>query len=269
MTQLTLLTQPAVPLEAPCITPDSFCGKTSQEIARLPVFYGNQQARLGDWFRVEDDDTVDIIANGDLARVKHIGEGMSRGRIVVHGNAGMHLGSGMSGGEIVVHGDAHDWAGAEMTGGSIYIDGNAGHGLGGAYGGSRHGMNRGSIIVLGNAGNEIGANMRRGLIVIAGDGGDFAGAFAAAGTIIVLGHLGTAAGAGIKHGTIIAFHSCELLPTFRFDCTYQPGFLGLILRSLCARGVALPDEYLTGCYRRYSGDLNALGKGEILVYDQH
>ena len=129
-------------------------------------------------------------------------------------------------------------------------------------------MNRGLILVDGNAGNEVGSVMRRGLIVVGGDTGDFTGVFATAGSIIVFGRLGARSGAGMKHGTIVAYHPPELLPTFRFDCVYQPGFLRLFLQSLRAHGVPVKDEYLAGSYRRYSGDLNALGKGEILVYDQ-
>lgn len=268
MITLTLQVQPAAPLEADSITPDHFVGKTAAEIAGLPVFAGNESARLGDFFVVAGDGADEIIVEGDLSRVKHIGAGMSQGRITIHGDVGMHLGAGMRGGEIIAHGNAGDWAGGEMTGGLIRIKGNAGHGLGGAYRGSRRGMNRGLIIVEGNAGNEVGATMRRGLIVVLGDVGDFAGAFTTAGSIIVFGRLGARPGAGMKRGTIVTFHPPELLPTFRFDCVYQPGFLRLILQSLRGHGVTVKDEHLAGYYRRYSGDLNALGKGEILIYDQ-
>ena len=165
-------------------------------------------------------------------------------------------------------GNAGDWAGAEMTGGKIHIRGNAGHGLGGAYRGSRQGMNRGLIIVEGNAGNEVGAMMRRGLIVVKGDAGDFAGAFMIAGSIMVFGKMGIRAGAGLLRGTIVAFQPPELLPTFRYDCSYQPDFLKLIFRELQNQGVPFLEAWATGFYRRYSGDFNRLGKGEILVYDQ-
>ena len=269
MTTLTLLAQPAAPLEADVITPDRFIGKTAAEISELRAFHGNETVRLGDFFAVEGDGTDEIVVTGDLTRVKHIGSGMTQGRITVHGDVGMHLGAGMRGGEIIVQGNAGDWAGAEMAGGLIRIGGNAGHGLGGAYRGSRWGMNRGLIIVFGSAGNEVGATMRRGLIAVMGDVGEFAGAFMIAGSLVVFGRLGPRAGAGIKHGTLITFHPPELLPTFRYDCLYQPGFLRLLLQGLRAHGVALDDDYLTGYYRRYSGDFTALGKGEILVYDRH
>ncbi len=269
MTTLTTIRQPEAPLEAEAITPDNFHGKSTDEIARLPVMHGNESAILGDFFDVDGEGTAEIILNGDLSRIKSIAARMTRGKVTVNGDVGMHLGTGMRGGEISVFGNAGDWAGAEMTGGKIHIRGNAGHGLGGAYRGSRRGMNRGLIIVEGNAGNEAGAAMRRGLIVVTGDLGDFAGAFMTAGSIVVFGKLGIRAGAGSLRGTIVAFQAPELLPTYRYDCSYRPSFLGLIFHELQTQGLLIPNNYMFGCYRRYSGDFNRLGKGEILIYDQH
>ena len=243
MTALTLKSQPQAPLEAEVITPDNFEGKSAAEIARLPVVHGNEPALLGDFFDVAGDGSLEIVLNGDLSRVKNIAAGMTQGKVMVNGDAGMHLGAGMQGGEIHVFGNAGDWAGAEMTGGKIHIHGNAGHGLGGAYRGSRRGMNRGLILVEGNAGNETGAMMRRGLIVVKGNAGDFAGAFMIAGSIIVFGKLGIRAGAGLLRGTIVTFQPAELLPTYRYDCSYQPDFLKLIFRDLKDHGAGSPREF--------------------------
>ena len=267
MTTLTLKSELKFPLEAEAITPDRFLGKSCVEIAALPVVYGNQPAALGDWFIVDGDGTPDLVIEGDLARVKQIGVGMTQGKITVYGDVGMHLGATMRGGEIVVHGCAGDWAGAEMHGGLIRIIGNAGHGLGGAYRGSRRGMNRGTIIVTGSAGNEVGATMRRGLIAVLGDAGDFCGAFMIAGSIVVFGQLGARPGAGMKRGTIVTFQPPELLPTFRGACSYQPTFLRMFLQQLRCLGVQIAQNQVDGCYRRYVGDMNALGKGEILVWE--
>jgi formylmethanofuran dehydrogenase subunit C len=268
MTVLKLIAKLATLLETGSISPDQFLGKTTAEIARLPLYAGRDTCRLGDFFSVVADGAEDILVEGDAARLSHIGEKMTRGKITIQGNAGAHLGAGMKGGEIHVAGDAGDWAGAEMAGGLIRIHGNAGHGLGAAYRGSRHGMNRGRIIVDGNAGSEAGSLMRRGLIAICGDAGEYAGTGMIAGTLLVFGRLGARPGAGVKHGTIVTFHPPDLLPTYRYDCLYQPGFLSLVLKSLRGQGVAVPEDYLSGRYRRYSGDFTALGKGEILVYDQ-
>ncbi len=267
MTTLTLKSQPAVPLQAEAITPDHFIGKTNAEIAALPIRYGNQGAALGDWFCVDGEGTSEIVIEGDLMRLKQIGAGMTQGKITIHGAAGMHLGATMRGGEIVVHGNAGDWAGAEMHGGVIRIMGNAGHGLGGAYRGTRRGMNRGVIIVNGNAGNELGATMRRGLIAVMGDVGDFCGAFMIAGSIFVFGKLGARAGAGMKRGTIVTFQPLELLPTYRSACSYQPTFLRLLLEQLRGFDVAITPDQINGRFHRYVGDMNALGKGEILVWE--
>jgi len=268
MTTLTLLSPLELPLEAESIVPDRFNGRSHAEIVEMPVFYGNERARLGDFFQVDGDGTAEITLKGDLSRAKNIAAGMTQGTVTIRGDAGMHLGSSMRGGEIHLYGNAGDWAGAEIQGGKIHIRGNAGHDLGGAYRGSRHGMNRGWILVEGNAGNETGALMRRGLIVVAGNVGDFTGAFMIAGSILVFGELGIRAGAGLLRGTIVTFQQPELLPTFCYDCCYRPTFLNLLFEDIRNQGLAIPEEYLKGRYLRYSGDFNRLGKGEILVYDQ-
>jgi len=268
MTTLTLKLQPAAPLEADAITPDNFQGKPAAAIARLPVMHGNEPALLGDFFEVDGDGSEEIVLNGDLGRVKGIAARMTRGRVIIQGDAGMHLGAEMRGGEVRVLGNAGDWAGAEMGGGIIRIRGNAGHGLGGAYRGSRRGMNRGLIIVEGSAGNEVGALMRRGLIAVGGDVGDFAGAFMIAGSIFVFGKLGLRAGAGLLRGSIVTFQPAELLPTYRYGCRYRPDFLNLAFQELRREGLSIPEGPATGTYQRYSGDFNRSGKGEILIYDQ-
>jgi formylmethanofuran dehydrogenase subunit C len=267
MTTLQITTELSIPLEAEAINPDRFGGQTLGEIALLPVTLGNQQACLGDFFAIRDDGSPDITVEGDLRRVKLIGAGMSRGQITLRGDVGMHLGAGLRGGRIIVHGNAADWAGAEMRGGQIFIHGNAGHGLGSAYRGSPKGMNRGLIVVTGNTAEETGTAMRRGLIVVGGTTGDYPGAFMIAGTLIVLGRLGGRPGAASKRGTIIAGQADELLPSYRYACTYTPVFLDLILRHLAEQGVAVPAAWRGARFRRYCGDLTALGKGEILIWE--
>ena len=118
MTILKLKMRPEAPLEAGAITPDNLLGKHAAEICRLPVTYGNETALLGDFFKVDDDGSGEVV-NGDLSRVKNIAAGMTQGKVTVNGAAGMHLGAGMRGGEIHAFGNAGDWAGAEMTGAEI------------------------------------------------------------------------------------------------------------------------------------------------------
>jgi formylmethanofuran dehydrogenase subunit C len=255
-----------IPVEAECITPDNLAGKSATEIASLAVQHGNASGPLGEFFAVEGEagDRV-IIIEGDCSRVKWIGSGMRSGQITIRGDAGMHLGAEMIGGEIRVEGNAGDWVGAEMRGGRIHVTGNAGHLVGACYRGSRVGMRGGVILVQGNAGNEIGSTMRRGLIVIGRDTGDFTGASLIAGTVMIFGQPGIRLGAGMKRGTIALFGPPpSLLPSFRLSCEFRPIFLRLYLRQLSTWGFRLANSFANGRFRRYCGDLVALGKGEVL-----
>lgn len=264
---LTLHTLPEVPVEAENITPDRLTGLTETEVASLSVQYGNKQATLGDFFRVEGSANGEIHLEGDLQSFKMIGQSMSSGRIIVHGNVGMHLGATMSGGEILVEGNAGDWAGAEMSGGLLHIMGDAGNTLGACYRGGKVGMLGGEILVHGKAGSEAGGAMRRGLIAIGGESGDFTGVNMLAGSIIVFGGLGWRSGAGMKRGTIVSMGEARILPTFGYACTYKPTFLRLYLSYLRQMGFPVEDAHINGHYRRWSGDTVELNRGEILVFD--
>jgi formylmethanofuran dehydrogenase subunit C len=259
-----------IPVEAECLTPDHLAGKSLAEIAALPVQHGNAAAPLGDFFKVSGDAADGAITiEGDCGRVKWIGAGMTRGRITIHGPAGMHLGAEMTGGEIVVHGSASDWVGAEMRGGRIHVHGDAGHLVGAVYRGGSVGMRGGVILIDGRAGNEVGAAMRRGLIAVGGDTGDFPGVSMIAGSLFLFGQPGVRAGAGMKRGTLAVFAaSLSLLPTFRYDCDYRPVFLRLYLRQLQEWGFVVRPEHFEGTWRRYSGDLVSLGKGEVLHWQR-
>ena len=267
MLRLTCFSTTTIPIEAGCITPNGLAGKTAAEITALPVQHGNAAAPLGEFFRVEGDAAdQNIVLDGDCSRVKWIGAGMASGKITIASNVGMHLGAEMRGGSIDLTGNAGDWVGAEMAGGAIRVRGNAGHLVGGGYRGSRLGMRGGTIIVDGKAGNEIGSGMRRGFIAIGGPVGDFPGVAMIAGSIFLFGKLGARPGAGMKRGTIAVLGDRpQLLPSFRCDCVYQPLFLRLYFRALRDKGFPVADRLAQASYRRFSGDLVALGKGEILI----
>lgn len=265
--EMRLDTIPEIPLEAELICPDKLSGKPAAEVAKLSVQYGSRQASIGDFFSVQGVCDDEIHLQGELSRVKFIGAGMTRGRIVVDGCVGMHLGAGMSGGDIRVAGDAGDWIGAEMSAGRIIVQGNAGHMVGSAVRGSHVGILGGEIIVHGSAGNEAGSAMRRGLIAIGGDSGDFTGVNMLAGTVVVLGRLGMRSGAGMRRGSIVSMHDAELLPTFAYACAYRPAYLRLYLLHLKALGMTVDDVQLEGSYRRWSGDNIELNRGEILLLD--
>ncbi len=257
-----------LPVEAEMISPDHLAGLSRVQVQALPILVGRRRRTLGDLFEVEGDGSAEIEIEGDLSHVKRIGQGMTQGRIEIQGPVGMHVGSGMSGGEIVVHGPVGAWAGAKMAGGTLWVHGDAGSMLGAPYVGETRGMKGGLIVVEGNAGPRAGERMRRGSMVIQGCTADLTGARMVAGSIVVLGKLGPRPGAGMKRGTIVALGGLEegLLPTFGYACTYQPTFLRAYLRYLQSQGVPIRPEQIDGEYRRYAGDVNTIGKGEILVY---
>lgn len=101
-------------VEAEVVTPDNFAGKTTEEIGKLLVWQGPKEYPLTDFFSVQGnggnsaEDTT-IIVEGDIPRVKRIGQEMTAGRVLIKGSAGMHMGSGMKGGEIIIEGDADSW----------------------------------------------------------------------------------------------------------------------------------------------------------------
>lgn len=257
-----------IPIEADVISPDRFEGLTLSDVAALTVFYGRRRMPLGELFDIDDGDGDDITVCGDLRSFKKIGYGMTRGRITLTGDVGPHLGAHMSGGEVLVEGSAGDWVGAHMSGGRITVSGSAGHYLGAAYSGEKRGVLGGTILVRGSCGREVGSRMRRGLIVVIGDSGEFTGAGMIAGSIFVGRRLGLRAGAGMKRGTIVALGDvAALLPTFRFVCRYRPIFLDCYFNhfgDLFAEAACAPQA----TFRRYVGDMNTVGRGEILVRDQ-
>jgi formylmethanofuran dehydrogenase subunit C len=264
---LTLREDPVVPLEAEVLCPDRLAGAGRAEIEALPVWHGNEQTRVGEFFAVSGAGD-DIRVEGDLRRVKLVGAGMTTGRLTVAGDVGMHVGAGMRGGELHVEGDAGDWAGAGMRGGRLVVRGSAGSRLGGVYPGERAGMRGGEIVVGGDAGAQAGAGMRRGLIAVAGRVGDAAGLRMLAGTIVALGGLGPRAGAGMRRGSIVTMAPVAPLATFVFSCVYHPPFLRLYLRRLRALGLAVSDAQLDGRYSRWCGDGLELRRGEILILEE-
>src|SRR5260221_8512034 len=103
----------SIPVECECITPDNLSGKSTAEIAALPVQHGNAPAPLGEFFEVEGDASdKEINLEGDCSRVKLVGAEMISGRITIRGPIGMHVGAEMTGGGNHVHCKSGDWGGA-------------------------------------------------------------------------------------------------------------------------------------------------------------
>ena len=116
-------------LEAECITPDNFAGKTLEQIADMQVWEGNAgnycgASYRGDWRGMKGGN---ILVKGNAGC--DIGEYMVGGTITVMGNAdinaGIHAGRAVGakepGGRIVIYGDSPGRVGAQMTRGNIYL----------------------------------------------------------------------------------------------------------------------------------------------------
>jgi formylmethanofuran dehydrogenase subunit C len=227
----------------------SWAGLGTADLARRPVgLDGDRTVPLGDLFEITGAPAGRITFQGDLGQANRLGAGLGEGEVVVDGNIGHETGIAMSGGSIEVRGDAGARTGGAETDG-------------------RRGMTGGELLVRGSAGVEPGTRMRRGLLVVAGDVAGRAGPGMIAGTVVVFGSAGPAPGRWSKRGSIVALGPIDIPPTYRYACTYQPDHLRLTLLRLRARyGLALDQRHLTGFYRRYSGDLAELGRGEILAW---
>lgn len=257
-----------VPLEVEGVLPEVCRTASIGEIEQLPMFHGNRELPLAEFFSVSGDPADECIHwEGDLTGVHWIGAKMTSGKMVINGNGGRHIGSEMSGGEVHVNGDAGDWVGGELRGGLVHVRGNAGHLIGAAYRGSEKGMTGGTILIDGNVGNEIGHTMRRGLLAVGGNCGDLAGFNMLAGTILVFGDCGIRHGAGMRRGTIglLGTDRPEMLPTFKGGNRCRPIAMALLWKELARLDFGVPER-LTDCdFSLYHGDMLEGGRGEILV----
>jgi formylmethanofuran dehydrogenase subunit C len=256
MIVLTPLKKFTFPVNAECINPDVFQGKDTAEIANLTVFEGNKQKKLGDLFKIEEDnaETPSITINGDVSEVRRIGMSMKNGEILINGNVGMHLGEKMAGGKITVNGDAGQWTGSSMKKGLIEIHGNAGDYLASPYRGSTDGMKGGKIVVDGNVGSDSGCYLHGGLIKIKGNNtGQFLGFHMSNGTIHVEKNASTRLGANMTGGKIVVMgYVEEVMPTFTIDAVKPK--------------VKIDDtESAAGPFYVFLGDLAEKGTGKIFV----
>jgi formylmethanofuran dehydrogenase subunit C len=244
-----------VPVQTACISPDVFQGKTTEEIAQLFITEGNKQLQLDDLFKIEEtlDGTSNITINGDVGKVKRIGQSMKTCEIIINGNAGMHTGEKMSGGKITINGDAGGWTGSQMRGGLIEIHGDATDYLASPYRGSEVGMHGGQIIVDGNVGSDSACYMHGGVIKIKGSAGRFLGYHMSAGTIYVekecLSRLAPCMTGG---KVVIAGVLEEIMPTFTIDSTKAK--------------VKVDDTFSAqGPFYVFLGDLAQKGTGKLFI----
>ena len=254
------------PIGAECIAGDRFAALSADEIRALPVWDGRASVSLGEIFTVSGERSSRIDIEGDLARLEGVGTAMRDGEITIAGSVGRGAGARMSGGAIRIVGDAGDDAGLAMAGGMLTIGGSAGDRAGAALPGASKGMVGGEIVIMGGAGRDAGARMRRGTLYCA-SAGEGAGTAMIAGNIIVAGSLADGAGLGNKRGSIVALGAAQIPATYAYACTYRPPHVALMLLSLRARyGLSISDAHVHGLYKRYSGDLADIGKGELLEW---
>ena len=228
---------------------------------------GRRRVPLAELFDIKGEPDADVRVAGDLRRVDGLGTGMASGTLTIEGDAGRDVGQGQKGGTIEVTGNVGDGAGVAMSGGLLRIRGSAGDRLGAPLPGASRGMTGGEIIVRGNAGAGAATRVRRGLVVVGGNAGPGAGHAMIAGTILVGGQVGIGAGLWSKRGSVIALGGVEIPGTYRYACTYRPPFMPVLLRYLQRmRGFAIDARFATGRYKRWTGDVADVGKGEILEW---
>jgi formylmethanofuran dehydrogenase subunit C len=222
---------------------------TADELAKRTVeLERDGRVPLGELFEIKGNPAGRIRFTGDLSRADRFAAGLSEGAVTVEGNLG-------------------DEAGLGMGAGALVIEGNAGSRAGAAAPGFKRGMTGGELIVQGSAGAEAGASMRRGMLAIGGRAGDRAGLGMIAGNIVVFGTAGENAGLWSKRGSIAALGGITPPASYAYACTYQPIHLRvMLLRLQTIYGIRVRKRQLAGLYRRYSGDLAELGKGEILEW---
>jgi formylmethanofuran dehydrogenase subunit C len=265
-----------IPINLGNISPNSFAGKPLAKISKMKIWHGNRQIALTKVFEITGksgktpEETL-IEVDGSIPLMRHFGENMTAGKILIKGDAGMHLGAQMKGGIIEVQGNTDHWLGAEMSGGFIQVKGNVGDKAASAYLGSKYGMNGGSLYIKGNVGHELGMGMRRGVIVVEGDTEAYTGTRMLAGTIIVRGQLGDRAGASMWYkGTILALGEAkQLLPTHLYNGEYESMLVIKLLMDAIEKEiptVTFSPQERRGPYLRFTGDFGSGGRGEILLF---
>jgi formylmethanofuran dehydrogenase subunit C len=224
-------------------------GLSADQLATRPVeLERDGPVSFGEVFHLSGSPDGSLRLLGKLDRADAIAAGLTEGIVVVEGDVGAETGMG-------------------MAGGILEIQGNAGPRAGAAPLGFKRGMTGGELIVHGSAGEEAGSGMRRGLLAIGKSAGARAGLRMIAGSVIVFGAAGPESGLWSKRGSIVALGKIVPPDTYLFACTYQPVHLRVVLTRLRTRfQLPVRQKHLTGLYRRYSGDLAELGRGEILEW---
>ena len=68
-------------------------------------------------------------------------------------------------------------------------------------------------------------------------------------------------------GSIICINNLEVLPTFSYDCLYNPTYLKLFFKYINENTkIDIDDKIINGSFHRWSGDAIEMNRGELLVY---
>ena len=212
-----------------------------RDLAGATVVLGNRRLPLGEVFASEGMPGDRLVLRGTDQRCDGIGEGMDGGTLLVEGDAGFYAGRG-------------------MKAGTLHVEGRAGDFFASAHPGTRRGMSGGVARVDGSVGDRAGEFIRRGIVVIGGDAGAYTGARGIAGTIVVLGQCGLYAGWATKRASLVLARPPVSMPPGFGDA----GVHEILYLRLLARRIGL-DPALFARVRRFAGDMQAGGKGEILV----
>jgi len=211
---LRLKDRPEICIEVDSLLPEKISGMKAEEVEKVKIRYGKLLVDAGEFFDVEGKANDTIIFEGNLEKVKRIGFGMTRGEIIVKGNAGMYAGAFIQGGRILIEGNAGSFAALGMKGGEIIIKGDCGDCAGSAYRGSE-GMTGGRLIIYGKCGNEAGFGMKGGEMIIGKESGLFLGSGMVGG--VIKAETAKRAGSGMRNGQIFLNRYS--------DDTLPPGFL--------------------------------------------
>ena len=237
-------------VEAEVIRPDLFAGKTKDEIEKLTLWQGPRELPLSQFFNVDllgigsTPEETKIVIDGDVSRVKRIGQGMNSGTIEILGAAGMYTGAEMTGGKILVQGDAGSWSGMEMKGGLLQISGNAGDHVGSAYRGSWRGMTGGQIIIKGDARSQLGGGLAGGSITVQGNVENFCAIRQTGGLLIIKGNAVRGLGAEMSGGTVVILGETK---------NFSPGFVHQGMES----NPKIGEMEMEGRFARFTGDYAA------------
>jgi formylmethanofuran dehydrogenase subunit C len=251
-------------LDLSALLPEKLAGKTVKDIAAIEIGTTRQTVTVGDVFKIRGGNAEEIHFEGGTDKFDRVGEAMTSGQIIVHGDVGIEAGRKMSGGDLQIGGDAGPFAGSCMAGGRLEIGGDAGDFLSAPRDGEMQGMSGGMLIVRGSAGARAGDRLRRGTILIERAAGDWPGSRMVAGTLIILGASGANPGYLMRRGTLVLGKAESLPSTFVDSGLFTSSFTGLFGRFLEGESRAAGRLFKSDL-QRFAGDMATLGKGEILI----